>query len=124
MNFGIYAGEGNYRAIGVKNGYYTIWGPDSEANWNGQKYPLISVSPHIIHSLRIQYWKNGSVWRWDFFLDNIWIAGHNAPDNEHKLGSCLFSNNKARIVLCYGTFSININEFCEGFYGPISLQTF
>jgi hypothetical protein len=24
MNFGIYAGEGNYRAIGVKNGYYTI----------------------------------------------------------------------------------------------------
>ncbi|RJR07908.1 hypothetical protein C4588_06065 [Candidatus Parcubacteria bacterium] len=122
MNAGIYYGEGNYRAIGVKNGFYNIWGPDKEAEFNGSHYQALPMPIGAIHTMRIQYWLLGTRWRWDYFLNEIWIAGHYAPDNEHRLGPGLFQNNQARIEFCWGTFVDGLET--EGFFGTYTVNTF
>lgn len=121
VNLGIYRGEDNYRAIGFKslgNGvaHFNIWGPDKESTFDGGRFVNLPLTGSL-HHYKLQYWNNNGTWRWDFFLDNTWVAGHNVPDNEHRLGPAQFGD--ARIELGFGGYQIG-NASAEGYFESIT----
>ncbi len=150
-NFGLYDGEMNYRAIGFRKdgnsptGYLNIWGTVKEIPFNSGLYGNRTWSEGATYSLKIQYWKNSSgVWRWDYFLNNSWVAGHNATDrNDVKnsttgvtttsymfgnigqsdafaAGSAYFHDKKAYIELGFGGYQEG-GAIAEGSFGPITV---
>ena len=124
VNMGIYSGEGNYRSIGYKSrgnkvAHFSIWGPDSESTFNGGNLVKLRLN-QAVHKYKLQYWKKNGTWRWDYFLDNTWVAGHKVPDNEHKLGRGQF--NDARIALGYGGYQID-GASAEGYFETITFAT-
>lgn len=161
-NIGIYESEYNYRSLGVRSDnlggggiQLNIWGPCFEANFDGVDHPsataalpsptcsLGSYDPPAYTSvptpaggtyvLKMQYWNSSGTWRWDYFLNGTWVAGHPAnTDNAFYLGPGHYPGKAARIQL--GAFSYSLRpgswpsgtawNAAEGYFGPVTYTTF
>ncbi|WP_147451042.1 hypothetical protein [Corallococcus llansteffanensis] len=157
-NLGIYENEFNYRAIGILKdinsgrSYFNVWGPCYEAAFDGALHPTAtppsgvpncapSNTPTVhtdvstplgnAYTLKVQYWNSSSGWRWDYFLNGTWIAGHPAaPDNQYNLGPAYFPNRAARIVLAAFSYAPRPAGWsgpynaAEGHFGPVNYWVF
>jgi hypothetical protein len=112
-NIGLYRGEGNYRAIGfneIAEQSTVVWGPIAIAHID---------KGHRRAVYKISYSFDGNRWRWDYFVNSKWIAGHFSEDYEYKMGLANFVDNKARIEIGFGGY---INKaYSEGSIGKISV---
>ncbi|MFP2904801.1 hypothetical protein ACLESD_07040 [Pyxidicoccus sp. 3LFB2] len=145
VNIGIWESEWNYRSIGVKSHpscgtclYLNLWGPTGEANFNGLA-PLGNAIPTpagATYVFKVQYWNSPSGWRWDYFMNGAWVAGHPAaPDNQFGMGVGHFPNRQARLQLSAFSYNdrpnvdpwTNVNEpynAAEGWFGSVSYSAY
>lgn len=159
-NVGIYESERNYRSLGIRGApgglHLNFWGPCFEVMLDGASHflnralndngvcpletnggppPYTSVPTPAggTHVLKIQYWNSSGTWRWDYFLNGAWVAGHPAdPDNAYLLGPGHYPGKTARIQL--GAFSYSPRPIswpeadawngAEGYFGAVTYTTF
>ena len=132
-NMGIYDHEGNYRSAGIRSDgddehYFNIWGPDLEANFSGQNsYSHIPIAKGSTNKYKIQFWFTGSLWRWDYFLNDTWVAGHEDPDTSYNMGGGVLGN-KARLQIGCGGYEDGpglggTGAAVEGNFGSVSYHT-
>ena len=138
LNIGIYENEQNYRAVGFRAGpggsmFFNVWGPALEANFNGSAplYNSMPVPAGGTYKLKIQYWNSSSGWRWDYFVNGTWMAGHPAnPDNAYNMGAGYFPTRSVRLELAaFGYDSRPTNwagayNAAEGSFGTVTYSTF
>lgn len=148
INFGLYDGEMNYRAIGFRsnngasNGFLNIWAPVKEIAFNNSQYGYKSWPQGTTYKLKVQYWKDSAgKWRWDYFFNNSWVAGHYATDlnkvsgqnhymfgnigqtDAYGAGAGYFDQKKAYIELGFGGYknAADGGSIAEGDFGQVTV---
>jgi len=66
------------------------------------------------------YWFTGNRWRWDYHINNEWVAGHFAEDYAYKMGGGFFVDNAARIAIGFGGY--RIGGYSEGHFEQVKVS--
>lgn len=173
-NVGIWSGEGNYRAIGVRkdaqgNWFATITMPANEVNFDGKPYLRPTIASSYVSNIEpganpsfyqvvnfpvnpgsgnialklIYSVQSATEGRWDYFVNNTWIAGHSARDTSFFGGGGRFivgeqynpnstysvpngvlqysSNTRGAPRVVFGGYTTSSVSAAGGYFTPISV---